>query len=69
MSHSHSVILTTVFFFLRDLQKEDSEPVGSFMVNDTILSVAAGEMKESTVLMAAVTSRGVLVLFRQHLNG
>lgn len=57
------------YFYAWDLQKEDAEPVGSFMVNETILSVAAGEMKESTVLMAAVTSRGVLVLFRQHLNG
>ncbi|XP_042881003.1 WD repeat-containing protein 43-like isoform X2 [Penaeus japonicus] len=57
------------YFYAWDLQKEDSEPVGSFMVNDTILSVAAGKMKENTVLMAAVTTRGVLTLFRQHLNG
>lgn len=44
-------------------------PVCSFMVKDTVTSMAAGELSNNTLALSATTHKGALVLFTHHLNG
>lgn len=53
----------------RDLKSQSEDPVASFRVGDQVTGVEALELHNNTVMLAATTLKGTLVLFSQHLNG